>query len=131
MRPIVFYDEDCNFCKSIAATLGVWDRGGRLRFATIQGPLGDEHLGDLPPEQRLASFHFVDERGRRTSGGAALAPMFASLPAGEALAAGLRLAPGPVDRGYRWVAANRTALSRFVPGRFKRWAGRRLRTGAR
>jgi len=123
VRPIVFYDAECNFCKSIAASLATWDRGRRLRFATIQGPLGDERLGDLPPERRLASFHFVDEEGRRTSGGAALAPLFDRLPGGAALGTGLGAAPGAVDRGYHLIADNRIPLSRLVPGAFKRWAG--------
>jgi predicted DCC family thiol-disulfide oxidoreductase YuxK len=126
-RAIVFYDADCRFCQSIAATLAQWDRGGRLRFATIQGPLGDEHLGDLDPGTRLASFHFIDLDGTRFSGGAALAPMIARLPAGAALAAGLRLAPGPVARGYGLIADNRVAISRLVPSRFKRWAADELR----
>ncbi|MGH2969646.1 MAG: thiol-disulfide oxidoreductase DCC family protein, partial [Solirubrobacteraceae bacterium] len=84
MRPIVFYDDDCSFCKTVAASLARCDRGGRLRFASIQGPLGDEHLGDLPPDARLASLHFVHADGSRSSGGAALAPMLAQLPGGEA-----------------------------------------------
>jgi predicted DCC family thiol-disulfide oxidoreductase YuxK len=126
MRPTVFYDDDCGFCKAIAATLAQWDRGDRLRFAPIQGPLGDKHLGDLSPAERLASLHFVDAHGTRSSGGAALAPLFARLPAGTVLAEGLRRAPGAADRGYRLIADNRSSLSRLVPERFKRWASAEL-----
>jgi len=126
VRPVVLYDADCNFCATIAAALASWDRGQRLRFATIQGPIGQEHLADLPPEERLASFHFIDADGQRTSGGAALAPLFDTLPAGALVAVGLRLTPGPTDLGYHWVAQHRVGISRWVPSRLKRWGRSKL-----
>lgn len=127
MRPLVLYDADCNFCATVAAGLASWDRAHRLRFATIQGPLGEEHLADIDPAERLAAFHFVDAAGRRTSGGAALPELFAALPAGGALAGGLRLAPGPTGAGYRFIAGHRVGISRWVPSRAKRWGRAKLR----
>ncbi|HWF56710.1 MAG TPA: hypothetical protein VG223_18875, partial [Solirubrobacteraceae bacterium] len=44
------------------------------------------------------------------------------LPGGGAPARALSATPGLTDRGYRWVAANRTAISRWVPSRSKRRA---------
>ena len=122
MRPVVLYDADCNFCATVAAALASWDRGHKLRFATIQGPVGDELLADLPPAARLESFHFIDDEGARTSGGAALAPLFASLPAGAPPSVAMRMLPGLADRGYRSVAGHRVGISRLVPSRSKRWA---------
>jgi predicted DCC family thiol-disulfide oxidoreductase YuxK len=129
VRPTVLYDADCNLCQTIVAVLGVWDRRGALRFAAIQGPAGDEHLGDMTPEDRLASFHFVDGQGRRFSGGPALAPMLAALPGGRPPATALERAPGVADRVYRAVTDNREAISRFVPAAIKDWAERRLASG--
>jgi predicted DCC family thiol-disulfide oxidoreductase YuxK len=127
VRPVVLYDADCNFCATVAAALASWDHARRVRFATIQGPLGEEHLADLPPAERLQSFHFVDGQGTRHSGGAALPALFQALPAGAPLAAGLRLVPGPTDLGYRWVADHRVGISRWLPSRAKRWGRAKLK----
>lgn len=126
-RAIVFYDGECNLCKTIAVALLDWDRKrGTLLVTPIQTPAGDRFLGDLDDETRLSSFHFIDTDGTRYSGGEALAPMFDRLPAGHPIARLLRTAPGPVDAAYEFVATNRQKLSRFVPGRLKARARQRL-----
>ncbi|HEY0279079.1 MAG TPA: hypothetical protein VGC32_12500 [Solirubrobacterales bacterium] len=143
-RATVIYDADCGFCKVCLALLLVWDGGasGRLRppasavrRAKSTGPgalrplaLGtaeaDRLLADLTPEQRGASWHLVDESGRRNSAGAALAPALALLPGGRFPAALVGRVPHVTERGYRWVADHRGLLGRFVPGRARRSADR-------
>jgi predicted DCC family thiol-disulfide oxidoreductase YuxK len=128
VRPVVLYDADCNFCATVAGALASWDRPQQLRFATIQGPIGEEHLADLTSEQRLASVHFVDRDGRRWSGGEAMPPLLDQLPAGGPVAASLRRLAGPTDRAYHCVADHRVGISRLVPSRWKRWGRAKLRS---
>jgi predicted DCC family thiol-disulfide oxidoreductase YuxK len=110
----VLYDEDCGFCRWTLAKLLAWDRPGRLHPEPIQGPEGVRLLGDMPEEQRLASWHLAGPDGGLRSGGAAIAPLLRMLPRGERLAAIVDRAPGLVDRGYRWVAGHRTLLGKPI-----------------
>ena len=127
MAAAVLYDADCNICKTIMESLLTWDgRRARLRPVPIQSAEGARLLHAIPEELRLASFHLVDEHGHVTSGGPALADLFRTLPGGAGVARLLELSPDATAAGYRWVAANRVALSRFIPGRVKRLANRRL-----
>jgi predicted DCC family thiol-disulfide oxidoreductase YuxK len=123
----VLYDADCGFCKWMLAALLRWDLRARLRPLALQGASADELLADLTREQRMASWHLISPVGKRRSGGAALAPLLRLLPAGRPLAAVIGRLPGPIDGAYRWVAANRTQLSRYVPARSKRRAAERVR----
>ena len=75
VRPLVLYDADCNFCATVAAALASWDRARRLRFATIQGPLGEELPGR--PRRRPSASRLPLRRrprapplGRRRAAGA-------------------------------------------------------------
>ena len=123
----VLYDTDCNICKTITETLLTWDGGrGRIRPVPIQSAEGDELLHALPVEDRLASFHLVRPDGSVASAGPALAELFRLLPGGVVVAKALELSPGTTSSGYEWVATNRTRLSRFIPGRVKRLANKRL-----
>jgi predicted DCC family thiol-disulfide oxidoreductase YuxK len=110
----VLYDRDCGFCRWSLGRLLAWDRAGRLRPVAIQSPEGQRLLGDLTPEQRLASAHAVDAGGRRTSGGDAMAPIAAVLPGGATLAALGRRAPAVARAGYRAVAGRRSVLGRLI-----------------
>ncbi len=114
-RRVVLYDSDCGFCMWLLAVLLRWDRGGRLRPAPLQGPEAGELLADLDPAERMASWHLIDPDGGRSSGGAAIAPLLRLLPAGGLPAAVFARFPRATARGYRWVAENRSALSRWVP----------------
>ena len=126
-RPLtILYDADCGFCRFTLALLLAWDRRHLLMPVSIQSDEGQELLRDVAPELRLASAHAVTADGRVYSGGAALAPVARVLPAGAPVALAARLLERPVDRGYRWVAANRTALSRPVPRRWKDGAAARI-----
>jgi predicted DCC family thiol-disulfide oxidoreductase YuxK len=122
----VLYDHDCGFCRWSVGRLLAWDRPGRLRPLAIQSPEGQRLLADLTPEQRLTSAHAVDAAGRRTSGGDALAPVAAVLPAGAPLAALARRAPGLARAGYRAVADRRTLLGSLVGDAAKARADERI-----
>jgi predicted DCC family thiol-disulfide oxidoreductase YuxK len=148
---IVIYDADCGFCKWCLALLLTWDvaRSNRSRRehgrpsppiqqvwwgrSAVPGalrplPLGAEEadrlLRDLSPDERMASWHLIDDSGRRSSAGAALAPALSLLPGGLVPAAALVRAPRLTERAYRWVADHRGLLGRFVPARARRWAER-------
>jgi predicted DCC family thiol-disulfide oxidoreductase YuxK len=118
----VLYDADCGFCRFCVARLLDWDRRHRLRPVAIQSAEGQQLLAAMPAEERLASAHVVDAEGRRHSGGAAAPVIARVLPAGAPVALVLGALPGPTDRAYRWVAAHRIGLSRFVPSAWKRAA---------
>jgi len=109
---VIFYDEDCGFCRWSLERLLRRDRHGRLRAAPIQSDEGDRALSDLSEEQRLASWHLVTPEGRRYSGGAAAAPMARLLPAGAPVAFLADAFPRTTDRLYRWVADHRDVLGR-------------------
>ena len=111
---LVLYDRDCGFCRGSLAALLRWDRDGRLRPVAIQEPAADELLGDMPADQRMASWHLVSPDGRRWSGGGAVVPLLRLLPAGRAPAAVFARFPRATDRGYRWVADHRSQLSRLL-----------------
>jgi predicted DCC family thiol-disulfide oxidoreductase YuxK len=103
-----------------------WDRAGRLRPLAIQSAEGRLLLGDLTPEQRLATAHAVDAAGRRTSGGDALAPVAAVLPGGAPLAALARRAPAFARAGYRAVAGRRWLFGKLVSDAAKARADERI-----
>jgi predicted DCC family thiol-disulfide oxidoreductase YuxK len=81
-------------------------------------------LADLTPEERSASWHLVDDAGARISAGAALAPALSLVRGGRIPAWALSRMPGVTERGYRWVAAHRMMLGRFVSARMRGWAER-------
>jgi predicted DCC family thiol-disulfide oxidoreductase YuxK len=121
-RPLVVYDDECGFCKWLLAGLLAWDRRGHLRPVPLQGSEAGELLGDLDPDERMASWHLIAADGRRLSGGAAIAPLRRLLPGGRLPAAGFARFPALTERGYRGVAAHRSQLSRPVPAGLKRRA---------
>ena len=126
-RPVVLYDADCGFCRWSLAKILAWDRGGRLRPLAIGSDEGARLLSDLDPERRLASWHFVDRDGKRTSAGAAAAPLLRELPGGRRLAAAVERFPRLTERAYAWVTRNRARLGRAVPGGASARAERRIR----
>jgi predicted DCC family thiol-disulfide oxidoreductase YuxK len=123
----VIYDADCGFCRwSLAVLLSV-DRGNLhpLPLGTVEA---DRLLADLTVEDRNASWHLVDDTGRRNSAGAALAPALELVPGGRVPAALLTRAPHLTEGAYRWAADHRGLLGRFVPERARRWADRVIAT---
>jgi predicted DCC family thiol-disulfide oxidoreductase YuxK len=122
----VLYDHDCGFCRWSVGRLLAWDRAGRLRPLAIQSAEGRLLLGDLMPEQQLATAHAIDDGGRRTSGGDALAPVAAVLPGGAPLAALARRVPALARAGYRAVAGRRSLLGKLVSDAAKARADERI-----
>lgn len=116
-RATVLYDEDCGFCKRLLSKFLAWDRGRRLRPVALQEPEAERLLEDMPQDLRMESWHLVTPDGTVRSGGEALAPLLRMLPGGGPAAAVVARISGLTDRSYRWVAANRSALSRRWPGR--------------
>jgi predicted DCC family thiol-disulfide oxidoreductase YuxK len=84
---LVLYDTDCGFCVWTLSWVLRWDRERRLLTAPIQSLEGDAWLSGLPHDERLASWHAVDERGRLFSAGDALTQILRRLPGGKPLAA--------------------------------------------
>jgi predicted DCC family thiol-disulfide oxidoreductase YuxK len=121
-RLVVFYDANCGLCAWGIAWLLRWDRARALRPVPIEGEQGARLLADMTAERRLASWHVLDEHGRRTSGGAALAPVLARLPAGAPLAALVRKLPHATEAAYAWVARHRSTLGRPISERARRRA---------
>ncbi len=111
---LVFYDEECGYCRWSVAQLLRFDRDQRLRLIAIQSPEGDRLLADVAPELRLASAHLIDGEGRLFSGGDAAAPIAAALPRLAPTAPLLGRLSGPVNASYNLIAANRERIGRLV-----------------
>jgi predicted DCC family thiol-disulfide oxidoreductase YuxK len=122
----LLYDADCGFCRATLAGLLAFDRDARVRPLAIQSPEGSTLLADLDAATRLASWHLISPEGERFSAGAGAPPLLRLLTGGRAPAAVLAAVPGPTERAYRWVADNRSTLSRLVPSRAKTGATARL-----
>lgn len=137
-QAIVIYDNDCGLCRWMLAVVLSADPAGAMRPLPLGTPEADYLLGDMPVEQRDASWHLVidppgdpdaeqltlDAAPVRFSAGAALAPALSVLPRGRRLAWAVARVPGPTESGYRWVAGHRGPLGRLVPRRARRWADR-------
>ena len=122
---IVLYDHDCGFCRWALGKLLAWDRRRTLRPAPIQSDEGRRLLAGMGEDERLSSWHLVDEDGVH-SGGAAFAPALDRLPGGRPLAALARRLPGLTERGYRAVANRRGKIGPRIPAGAKRRADRRI-----
>jgi predicted DCC family thiol-disulfide oxidoreductase YuxK len=133
MRPgaIVLYDHDCGFCRWTLGLMLVWDRGHRLWPAPIEGAAGERWLAGMPATERAASWHIVEAGGRVSSAGRGIPEILEYVPGGSVVGRPLRLAPGAVERAYRFVADHRSRFSRFVPAAWVRSATERVAARAR
>jgi predicted DCC family thiol-disulfide oxidoreductase YuxK len=122
----LLYDSDCGFCRWSLGKVLAWDRSGSLCPVALQSDQADRLLAGMPEEERLASWHLVDGDGTVRSAGAAFPGLFRLLPGGAPLAALTSRAPRATDRGYRWVAANRSLWGRLVTDGAKRRADQRI-----
>jgi len=121
-RWLVLYDADCGVCNVLMWLLLGWDRGARLRALALQRAEADELLVELTAAERMASWHLISPTGQRRSGGEALPALLQLLPFGRLPAALLARVPELADGGYRYVAARRSQLSRWLPAAVKRAA---------
>jgi len=104
-----------------------FDTARRLRPLALGTPESDALLADLTPPERNASWHLVSPTGQRESAGDAAPHLFALLRGGAVPAAVLSALQPVTNRAYRWVATNRTQLSRWVPSSVKQGAGEKIR----
>ena len=125
-RGILFYDEDCGFCRWCVAKVLAWDRDRSVVPLAIQSPESATLLEAVEPEQRLESWHFRDADGAVFSAGAAFAPLLRLLPGGSPFAAFASRWPRGVERAYRIVVANRGPLGALVTKGARERADRRL-----
>ena len=111
----LLYDADCGFCRWSLAQVLRLDRRGRLRPVSLREPEADILLSGMAREDRMASWHLVDEAGRIYSGGAAFAPLLRLIPGGGPLAVPLAAFPSIGKVAYQIVASRRSWLGRLVP----------------
>lgn len=126
MHATLLYDRDCGFCRWCLGKVLAWDRRGSIRPVAIQSEEADRLLTGMPVQERLASWHLVEQNGTVRSAGEAFPRLFRLLPAAAPLAALTARAPRATDRGYRWVAGNRARWGRLVSDGAKRRADRRI-----
>lgn len=110
--PIVFYDGECGLCDRFVQFLIRLDKGGRLRFATLQGETATRLLEPMAGDAGSQTMRYLDERGVHVRSTAALQAV-ARTGGFASLALALLLIPRPVrDSIYRGVAKNRYRWSR-------------------
>jgi predicted DCC family thiol-disulfide oxidoreductase YuxK len=117
-RPVLFYDQDCRFCRASARAIAAIDRGRQFAMLPFADPLADEMLASVPPSDRDRSIHVARPDGWVVSAGDALIELTRALPCGDRIADSAwrneRLR-GLFGWGYKLVADRRGTLSRFVP----------------
>ena len=105
--PIVFYDGDCGLCDAFVKALIRFDKGHRLRYATLQGETARRLMGELQGEAGGWSVKVLDERGLHDRSTAALRALAHTGGLMKA-ALGFSIVPRFLrDAVYRWVATNR------------------------
>lgn len=129
-RAILLYDSDCGFCRWSLGKLLAWDRRRSLRPVKLQSAEAGELLSGMPEDQRMSSWHLVDEGGVH-SAGAGIVPLLRLLPGGAPLGALAARAPTGMERLYRFVAGNRSLWGRAVTDKAKRRADERIAERAR
>jgi predicted DCC family thiol-disulfide oxidoreductase YuxK len=121
---LLLYDDDCGFCRWSLAWVLRADRGRRVEPVALGSDRADALLADMPPQERVASWHLAAPDGRRWSAGYAAPPLLRLLPGGRLPAAALARAPELTDRAYRWVADHRSTFSKLLTERSKGRADR-------
>lgn len=114
MNPVIVFDGYCNLCNGWVSFLLSRDREHRFRFATLQGPAGQEVLRGAGESSSGQSVVLVQNGRAYTRSGAALR-ILKLLGPPWSVAQVLLLIPGPIrDLVYDLIARNRY-----------RWFGRR------
>jgi predicted DCC family thiol-disulfide oxidoreductase YuxK len=123
---ILLYDRDCGFCRWSLGKVLAWDRRGRIRPVSLQSKEADELLAGMSEEERMGSWHLVGPNGEVRSAGAGIAPLLRLLPGGSPFGALATHLPGAMERGYRFIAGNRSVWGKLVSEGAKRRADRRI-----
>jgi predicted DCC family thiol-disulfide oxidoreductase YuxK len=123
---ILLYDSDCGFCRWSLGKVLAWDRRGAIRPVSLQSKEAERLLAGMPEERRFGSWHLVDPGGELRSAGAGIAPLLRLLPGGGPLAAIAARTPAAMERGYRWIAGNRSLWGKVVTDGAKRRADKRI-----
>jgi predicted DCC family thiol-disulfide oxidoreductase YuxK len=113
-RVLVFYDDDCGFCRWSVSVVTRWDRRRRVHVAPIRGDEGDVWLAQMDAAQRDGSWHVIARDGQIASGGAAVPVLLRELPGGSPLARTAETFPRTTERAYRAVARHRSSLGRLL-----------------
>lgn len=113
-RAVVFYDEDCGFCRWATGRVLAWDRRDRIRAVALTDPETERLLPGMDRERLMASWHVLGPDGRVWSAGRAVAPLLRLLPAGAPLAAVAAAFPRTTDRLYDWTARHRGRLGALL-----------------
>jgi predicted DCC family thiol-disulfide oxidoreductase YuxK len=114
-RAVVFYDEDCGFCRWATGRVLAWDRRDRIRAVALADTEAERLLPGMDRERRMASWHVLGPDGGVWSAGRAVVPLLRLLPAGAPLAAVAAAFPRTTDRLYEWTARHRGRLG-TLPG---------------
>src|SRR5262249_59424156 len=125
VRATLLYDSDCGFCRWSLGKVLAWDRGARLRPVTLQSKEAEALLDGMPDAERMSSWHLVGPDGEVRSAGDGIAPLLRLLPGAPPLAALAARTPRLMERGYRFVAGNRSLWGKLVTDGAKRRADRR------
>jgi len=103
---LVLYDQDCGVCLAFARAIST--RG--IAVAALDSPLAAVWLRDLPSSRRNSTFHVIDERGRRRSGGDGVPLVLRSLGQ-DTTARAAEALPGLTRIAYRALVRSRRLLS--------------------
>ena len=123
---ILFYDADCGFCKWAVACVLRLDRHRRLRPVALQSAAAARFLAEVPPAERMESWHLVAADGSVQSGGDVFAAILQRLPGGRRPATATMRARRPLNRAYRWGADRRVLWGRAIPAGARRRAQKRI-----
>lgn len=109
----VLFDGDCPLCRRAVGRLRSWDRGKKLRFLPAADPEVEGCFPWISAGALQYSLHLVGPERRTWEGAGAVEQLIRILP-GWGWAARFFKLPGArwaAQRGYRWIAENRLALS--------------------
>ena len=134
LKIIVSYDDTDNDRDALALGRLLAFTGAELSLAYVRHSQGgaleqkqaEELLAGMPEEERMSSWHLVGPDGEVRSAGAGIAPLLRLLPGGSPLGAVAARTPRLMERGYRFVAGNRSLWGKLVTNSAKRRADRRI-----
>jgi predicted DCC family thiol-disulfide oxidoreductase YuxK len=113
----ILYDDDCGFCVWCMGKVLALDRRRVLEPVALQDPRAEALLPGMDEEERMRSWHLVED-GRVNSAGQAFGPLLRLLFGARTGA--------PADRAYYAVANRRSAFGKLVTEAAKRRARERI-----